>query len=299
MSKFDVTLLTDHRYLETSYPDQYSQNVVDEDQSVLDELKKLGLNVHRTNWDNPDFDWSSTAHILFRTTWDYSERFEEFSKWLMDVSQKTTLINPKELIFWNVDKHYLQELQNNGVRIPNTVFVETGDTRTLKEIANSTNWKEFILKPAVSAGSRHTYRFGPSDIEKHEGIFSELIANESMMLQEFQAQVVSKGEVAFMVFGGKFSHAVLKKAKPGDFRVQDDFGGSIHTYEATPEEIAFVEKAFNACDPTPIYARVDVIWNNENEMVVIEIELVEPELWFRMNDKSAEKFASAIHSYIK
>lgn len=299
MNQFDVTLLTDHRYLETSYPDQYSQNVLDEDQAVLDELKKLGLKVHRTNWDNPNFDWSSTNHVLFRTTWDYSERFEEFSKWLMEVSQQTTLINPKELIFWNVDKHYLQELQNNGVRIPNTVFIETGDNRSLDEIANSTNWKEFILKPTVSAGSRHTYRFGPSDIKKHEAIFSELIANESMMLQEFQTQVVSKGEVAFMVFGGKFSHAVLKKAKPGDFRVQDDFGGSIHPYEATAEEIAFVEKAFNACNPTPVYARVDVIWNNENKMVVIEIELVEPELWFRMNEQSAGKFASAIQSYIE
>ena len=101
-----------------------------------------------------------------------------------------------------------------------------------------------------------------------------------------------------MVFGGKFSHAVLKKAKAGDFRVQDDFGGTIEIYHPNQEEIAFVEEAFAACNPLPIYARIDVIWDNNDQLCIGEIELIEPELWFRMDQESASRCAIATQEYL-
>ena len=101
-----------------------------------------------------------------------------------------------------------------------------------------------------------------------------------------------------MVFGGKFSHAVLKTAKPGDFRVQDDFGGTISSYTPNKEEIQFIEHAVAACNPVPIYARIDVIWNNQDELCIGEIELIEPELWFRMSPKASADCAKAIKTYI-
>lgn len=299
MTKFDITILTEQRYLEGQYADEYFQNVLDEDNLLKAALERLGYSVHRTNWDDADFDWTSTSYIFFRTTWDYFDRYEEFAPWLEDVCTKTKLINPKELIYWSLDKHYLNDLDQAGVRIPNTVFVEPKDTRSLSEVIDSLDWREFILKPAISGAARHTYRFTKEEASKHEAIFSELIAKESMLIQEFQTQILTKGEVAFMVFGGKFSHAVLKKAKAGDFRVQDDFGGTIEIYHPNEEEIAFVEKAFAACNPIPIYARIDVIWDNDDELCIGEIELIEPELWFRMDEQSADRCAIATKSYIE
>lgn len=102
-----------------------------------------------------------------------------------------------------------------------------------------------------------------------------------------------------MVFDGQYSHAVLKKAKQGDFRVQDDFGGTVHPYEANAEEIAFVEKVMACVSPTPVYARVDVIWNNEGDLCVSELEMVEPELWLRNHPKAADRFADALYAYLK
>src|SRR5690606_15807296 len=149
-----------------------------------------------------------------------------------------------------------------------------------------------------SGAARHTYRLNQKNISEHEEIFRQLIAHESMLLQEFQKPVLEKGEVAYMLFGGKFSHAVLKKAKPGDFRVQDDFGGTVHDYKPSAQEIEFAECVVTHCKLLPVYARVDVIWNNQDELCVSELELIEPELWFRKHHAAAELFAEALASWI-
>jgi hypothetical protein len=290
----DITLLTASRYLNPPTVDWYVQNILDEDNLVKDALEKKGITVSRTSWDNPDMNWSETRFALFRATWDYFDRFQEFSAWLNFVNTKTKLINPVSLVQWNMDKHYLHDLDLRGINIPPTAFIEIGDARSLSEIVKDTGWKDCILKPAVSGSARHTYKLNSSNLEEHEEIFRQLIAVESMLLQEFQHQVVIKGEVAFMLFGGKFSHAVLKKAKAGDFRVQDDFGGTVHEYAPTPFEINFVEHIIATCHPLPVYARVDVIWDNQNELCVSELELIEPELWFRKNKRAAEMFADAV-----
>lgn len=297
--KYDVTILTDHRYVAPEVINAYSNNVLTEDKLVQEALEKKGLTVFRTNWDNPDFDWSSTRFILFRTTWDYFDRYDEFSTWLKQVEKVTQLINPSELIEWNIDKHYLQDLQMKGIHIPPTIFIETKDSRSLSEILNETNWKEIILKPVISGAARHTYRFKKNETQDFENIFIELIQNESMIVQEFQEQIISKGEVAMMVFGGKYSHAVLKKAKSGDFRVQDDFGGTLHDYIPTADEIRMAEQCVKSCPVEPVYARVDILWDNQDNPALGELELIEPELWFRRDPDASDKLATAIREFIQ
>ena len=131
-------------------------------------------------------------------------------------------------------------------------------------------------------------------LEEHEIIFKELISSESMMLQPFQYNIVSKGEISMMVFNGQFTHAILKKAKAGEFRVQDDFGGSVHHYAPTDEEIQFVEASVKACIELPIYARVDIFGDNDGNIALSELELIEPELWFRHHPEAAKLIAKAI-----
>ncbi len=290
----DITLLTDARYVNPVNPDWYKQNILDDDKRVRDALEKRGLTVARTNWDNPAYDWSQTHFAVFRTTWDYFDRFQEFSTWLDRISKQTKLINPLPLVQWNIDKHYLRDLELAGIHIPPTLFIEPGDERTLTEIIAQTTWADCILKPAISGAARHTYRLNKGNVGAHEEIFRQLIANESLLLQEFQKPVLEKGEVAYMLFGGKFSHAVLKKAKPGDFRVQDDFGGTVHDYKPTAYEIEFAERAVAYCNPAPAYARVDAIWDNHGQLCVSELELIEPELWFRKHPPAAEMFAEVL-----
>jgi len=295
---YDITILTDVRYVNPTERDEYIDNVLLEDDLIIKQLEAKGLNVHRTNWDNPDFDWTNTKYVLFRAIWDYFDRFPEFSKWLEGVQHKTKLINPAEQIVWNMDKHYLKDLEDAGINIVKTKFVEIGDSRTLKQVIADSGWEHVILKPAVSGGARHTYKIKPGESSQHETIFKELITKEAMLIQPFIDSIMEKGEVSFMVFGGKFSHAVLKKAKAGDFRVQDDHGGTLHPYKASAEEIEFVQNVMAKCKTVPIYGRVDLTWDNDNQLALVELEIIEPELWFRKSNTSSKMLADAVVDYI-
>jgi hypothetical protein len=202
MYKFDITILTDRRYDNPADLNDYTNNVLLEDRLLKEALERTGLKVFRTHWDNPYFEWSSTKYAIFRTTWDYFDRIDEFIPWLEKTAELTQFINPISLVKWNMDKHYLGELQLRGIDIPDTIFIEKGDNRKLSEIAKDKNWSEFILKPSISGAARHTYRFNQQEVGQQESIFEELIANESMLLQEFQKNILTKGEIALMLFGG-------------------------------------------------------------------------------------------------
>lgn len=294
MKKYDVVILTKKGFFKPENPDWYVKQVIKEDLLVQKALEKKGLRVIRTFWDNPDFNFAEAEITLFRTIWDYFHRYSEFSKWLDENKTKTKMINSPEIIRWNIDKHYLIDLQKNGVNIPNTLFVRKGDNRSLQQIFDKASWNDAVLKPAVSGAGRHTYKLNSTNIESYSNVYKELIAKEDMILQEFQYNISEKGEVAFMIFNNKFSHAILKKAKKGDFRVQDDFGGTVHNYKPTQEEVDFALKVVSVCNPQPVYARVDVIFDNDNKPAIGELELIEPELWFRFSNNAADIFADAI-----
>jgi glutathione synthase/RimK-type ligase-like ATP-grasp enzyme len=294
MSQFDVILLTESRYDRPTTVTPYVQNILTEDRLVQQALEKKGLRVARKDWADPGVDWNQTKTALFRTTWDYFDQFPRFSDWLDATATKTYFINPIEQIRWNMDKHYLLDLQEKGINIPPTVMVETGETTTLEAIHRQTGWKKSVLKPAISGAARHTYLLHADQLDQHETIFQQLIARESMMIQEFQEFVVETGEVSLMLFDGQYSHAVLKVAKAGDFRVQDDFGGTLHDYTPSREEIDFAIQVVEACSPVPAYARVDLIKDNQQQNTIIEVELIEPELWFRRDPLAAELLAEAV-----
>jgi len=262
-------------------------------------LEQRGLSVIRKDWASADFDWNNCEYAIFRTPWDYFDKYELFSKWLKKVQYKTTLINPAETIFWNIDKHYLQDLNKKEVHTIPTVYIEKGDQITLRDLHENQKWDKTILKPAVSATARHTYKLSLDNLDQHNSIFQKLIGERCMMLQPFQNDIEENGEVSYVLFGGKFTHTVLKRTKPGDFRVQDEFGGTVELYSPNQKEIAFAQSAVNACDPVPVYARVDVIRDNDGKLCLVELELLEPELWFRLNPGSAKTFSNHIMNFIK
>lgn len=290
----DVVILTDHRYVRPKEINDYTKNILLEDNLVLKALEKQGLKTIRLAWDDPNFDWSTTHYVLFRSTWDYFDRFDEFSKWLNKISSQTKLLNPESTIRWNIDKHYLQDLEKKDVHCAPSYFIEIGAQTTLAALYAKYSLHEAVLKPVISGAARHTYKINKETLSQHEVIFKELIAHEALLLQPFQYDIVNRGEISLVLIDGTYTHAVLKIAKPGDFRVQDDFGGTVHEYTPTKEEIAFAEKAVDACNPKPIYARVDIFNDNNNQVTLAELEVIEPELWFRNNPKAADILAIAI-----
>ncbi len=294
MDFYDLVLLTEIRFENPANPNWYVQQILGEDHLLGDALERRGLRVRRVDWARKDFDWSSSRMAMFRTTWNYFNRFAEFTEWLERVERQTQLLNAPELIRWNIDKHYLRDLEQRGIHIVPTRFVEIGEEITLGNLRAESGWDYAVLKPAVSGAARHTYRLHPDNFSEHEEVFRQLLASEAMLYQPFQENIAREGEKSLMVMGGQYTHAVLKKAKTGDFRVQDDFGGTVQPYQPTAEEIAFAEKVFAVCDPMPLYGRVDFVTDNEGHLAVVELEIIEPELWFRHHPPAAEVLADVL-----
>ena len=291
---FDVVILTDHRYVNPVKINWYIQQVLLEDELLQTALEEKGLMVCKRDWADKHFDWTKTKYAIFRTTWDYFEKFEEFFSWLEITKHKTTFINSAEIINWNIDKHYLQDLEKNGINIAPTLFVEKGDKITLQELFDKTNCKEAVIKPAISGAARHTYRITPNNCLDYENIFQQLIKKECMLFQEFLQNITKMGEISLIMIGGKYTHAVKKIAKKGDFRVQDDHGGKVEKYYPSRTEILFAEQCIRNSPFSPIYARVDIVYDNKDKPSLSELELIEPELWFRNYPKSAELLAKEI-----
>ena len=298
MKEFDVVLLTDSRYVNPTKIDPYIKNVLNEDGLVIKGLEKLNLRTIKKDWNDSNFNWSSTQSAIFRSTWDYFDQFSNFRNWLDLVKDQCYLINPYGQINWNLDKHYLLDLQKQDLPIVESIFVSKKTKLNLETISKNKNWKEIVIKPTISGAARHTYLLKKDEIKNFQDKWLSLTNDEDFMVQEFQKNILNSGEIAVVLFGGEYSHSVLKKAKKGDFRVQDDFGGSVERINPSLEIIELAEKTVKSLKTTPLYARVDIIFDNDNNPVISELELIEPELWFRFKEESAYKLAALVKDFL-
>lgn len=295
----DITILTCKAYFAPKTPTAYTDNILLEYRLLKEALERLGLSVNRTYWDDPNYDWRQTRAIVFRTIWDYFERFDEFWPWLQAVQDKTQLINSMALIKWNIDKAYLLDLAEKGIPVVPSVLVKKGETRMLSDIAAQNDWTDLVVKPTIAGGGYLTYKYRHADLIQSQAQFDTLVAERDMLVQGYISSITEKGEASLMVFGGEFTHSILKRAKPGDFRVQDDFGGSVHPYAHHPEEVALAQRVMAQCSAVPAYGRVDIVWNEQNQPMVSELEIIEPELWVRNAPWAADHFAKAIAQQLK
>ncbi|TVQ65146.1 MAG: hypothetical protein EA360_10565 [Balneolaceae bacterium] len=294
-----VALLTDPRFTGEAAPgDWYHRQILDDDALLQKALTARELPSVRLSWDDPDADWSAFRALVFRTTWDYFERFAEFSAWFERVRTQTILINPPDALSWNMHKGYLQELQQKGVPVVPVRMIPAGSSRPLASLLSEAGWGEAVIKPAVSGGARLTYRIRPSNAAEVEQLLKPHLAREDFLLQPFMPDILTTGEDSLMVLNGEVTHAVRKVAKPGDYRVQDDHGGTVHPHTATPEQVQLALDTVQACGFSLAYARVDMVAGPGGAPLLMELEIIEPELWLRVHPPSADPFADAIQGRI-
>jgi glutathione synthase/RimK-type ligase-like ATP-grasp enzyme len=296
----DVALLTERRYAADSAAadDWYLGNILRDDDLLIAALARRGLSAVRVDWARDDVDWSAFRTAVFRTTWDYFDRFAEFMAWLERVEPLTRLCNSSALVRWNLDKHYLRDLAARGVPVVPSRFLERGQPASLADLLDETGWSEAVIKPCVSGAARHTYRVNRATAAAVQQVIDPLLAEESFLLQPFVADVVATGEDTLVAIAGRVTHGLRKRVKSGDFRVQDDHGGTVHNLEPSVEQVEFAERALAACDEVPAYGRVDLVRLDDGSLAVMELELVEPELWLRLHPPAADAMAAAIAAVI-
>lgn len=314
-----VWVLTEARYAfspsEASSLPTYVQNVLNEDFALVEAFRACGLEADRKVWSDPSVDWGAANALVFRTTWDYFDRWDEFQHWLHEVQKVTTLINPAAYLHWNLDKHYLLDLEEAGIPVVPSVIHKRQSGLAWAEVCQAFMSDDLVIKPTVSGAAKDTYRvtrdqhkwqLAPDHPNHIEALWAALLQRQDMMVQPFLSSVVAEGELSLMWLGGTVTHAVKKQAKPGDFRVQDDHGGTVVPHDMTLEERAFAERAMNTAVKVmgqrdmgePLYARVDMVRDLNGAWAVSELEMVEPELWFRLCPDAAGVLARAITEHL-
>ena len=258
-----------------------------------DALRQAGFEVSARPWTAPGgldpFD-----AVLPLVVWGYHERYAEWLA-LLDRLEAggAKCINPPALLRWNGDKGYLAELDAKGVPTVHTVAVEALDEHGLREARDRFGCGQLVVKPPVSASATGTFLLGPNDAVPGE------VAGKRMLIQPFMASIASQGEYSVMLFDGAFSHAILKTPKAGDFRVQPHLGGSEKPCTAPKGAVDLAKAALAAAPAEAVYARVDMVADEDGMLRIMELELIEPALWLQHAPDGGAGFASAVRRAIE
>ncbi len=273
-----------------------------DDAPLFEALTRRDIDFDLAVWDDPNVDWSTYKGVLIRTTWDYTDKFEEFVRWADHVDQVSRLFNPGRVIRWNTHKTYLRDLESVGVPIAPTVWLDRGSTPNIQTCLAERGWERAFIKPMVGATARETLRFSatPHDIERAQAHVDRLLPHEGLMLQPYLKYVETRGERTAVFVDGRITHTVEKIPVKGDYRVQDDFGAYDGPTEFTPEEMAIARCAVAEAERRPevscklLYARVDFLLDESGSPVLNELELVEPSLFLRHGLHAADALAEAL-----
>lgn len=250
-------------------------------------LRANGFLVEHTIWSDERVDWGRYAAVLVRSCWDYHLQPAAFLAWLDRLERRgVTVLNPPAVIRWNMDKRYLRALAAAGVPIPETEWIGEGECADVAAICRRKGWAKAVAKPVISASAYRTELRNDGEVQG------------PLMVQRFVEEIEGDGEWSLLYFAGSYSHAVRKIPRPGDFLVQREFGGRL--VRATPSAgvRALAETVMRQLPGAVPLARVDVVVSAERGPLLMEVELIEPEL-FLSTLECARRAAGAIAQQLR
>ena len=277
----DVALATSSELIELD-PD---------DAPLLEALSEEGLSFAALAWDDPLSDWSRAGLCLIRSTWDYHLRLSEFLSWAERASACTQLWNPLRTIQWNCRKTYLRELAAGGIPVVETAWLVPGEAADLEALMRERGWNESVVKPVVSAGAHRTLHVRSENLEHGQRHLEELSRIGEVMVQPYVESVDHHGERSVVWIDGQVSHSVRKRPilkRSGSGWAEADAA------DLAPAEAALAAKAIAIASVEALYARVDLVRDAEGRLRVLELELIEPTLFFTQGPLAATRLARAL-----
>lgn len=269
------------------------------DKLLFEPLKTLGWIAEEISWRNEKVNWSDFEAVIVRSTWDYQNDLEKFKIVLEKINSVSHLENDLELMRWNMNKNYLFDLEQKGVRIVETIWEKKFNSETALKYFEKLNTDEIIIKPNISANADNTFRLTKEKLYDNISELEKIFEAKEFMVQPFIQNIIDEGEYSLFFFNGKFSHSVLKKPKEKDFRVQEEHGGDIQPITAPAEIVLVAENIIKKLFTIPLYGRVDLVRTKNNEFALMELELIEPSLYLNKDEKSPFRFAKAFNERVK
>ena len=262
------------------------------DERLAFHLRGHGLSVTATPWDDIAPAGLGDTVVCLRSTWDYHKRSDEFRRWIDALREhRARVVNPAGTVLWNMDKEYLGWLEARGIAIPDTRWIAPGESIDLPALLAAPGWDRAVLKPRISATAYGTHLVTAGSALGTEE--RDALARGGALLQAFVPEIQSAGETSLIFIDGGFSHAVRKRPSPGDFRVQHEFGGSAAPVDAPVAVQDFGARVLATAPVAWTYARVDVV-NAARGPLLMELELIEPDLFFAFGESGAARLAAAL-----
>ncbi len=264
-----------------------------DDQLFLMTLRQRGHRVDAVVWDDTHIDWADYDGVIIRSCWDYHKRPAEFLAWIDRLDgMGVRLWNPAPLLHWNHEKRYLIELAAQGIPIVPTIYLERGALVDLAQLLRDQQWADAVIKPAIAATAFHTWRTNITQAVTNQQQLAALVARGAVLVQPLMPEI-AQGEWSLLFFGGEFSHAVLKRPAPGDFRSQDDFGGTVELRNPPPGMVDQAQHILSTLSSPWLYARVDGLVVG-SVFTLMELELIEPSLFLSAAPHAANMLATAL-----
>jgi len=264
------------------------------DRALIPLLAEKDIRAVPAVWNDPTIRWQDFSALIVRTTWDYYKQGEAFRSWLDTVERAgIPMFNPVAVVRDNMHKFYLKRFQESGIRIIPTLFSPAAAPLTLATL-QAQGWGKVVIKPAVSAGSFLTDRYEVNALTSER--LQEIISQGDWLIQPYLPEIATAGELSMIFFNGEFSHAVLKKPKDGDFRVQKQYGGQYQRVEPS-QALLQTGRRIATLEHKLLYARVDGVMI-DGEFHLMELELIEPDLYFEFGNDISQRFAGAVHGQL-
>lgn len=270
-----------------------------DDELAYQPLRSLGWEARSVSWRQTAVPWTDFDAVVIRSTWDYHEDADAFVEALAAIERAgTPLFNPLALVRWNLRKTYLRDLAERGVPVVPTTWRESLAPGELPTLLESLGAAEMVIKPEVGASAGGAYRVDARVAREDAAEIEAYYSGRALMAQPFVAAVVDEGEFSLFYFNGAHSHTILKTPKPADFRVQEEHGGWIRAVPAEDALRTAGDRVMRALGEitggdAPLYARVDLV-RADAGFLLMELELIEPSLYFRTEPGAAERFAQAL-----
>jgi glutathione synthase/RimK-type ligase-like ATP-grasp enzyme len=275
-----------------------AQSHLEEDFQLSKFLETKGWIVKIVAWNDLQIDWKQFDVVILKSPWDYHDNFDSFIPWLSHLDTAgIKILNPFKTILWNSDKHYLQEIADDGLPVIESVFLEKGIAPDLAELLDKSLYKKLIIKPCISASAKNTILLTFDNVSSIQNEINGLLANESFLVQPFMEEIL-QGELSFMFFNGNFSHSTLKVPKTGDFRVQSEYGGTVKKINTDIAHLQTASKYVEKYGKGTLYARVDGIISN-GTFVLMELELIEPYLFLNCHEYGFDNYYQGLLQLIK
>ncbi|MEO5581928.1 MAG: hypothetical protein ABIR66_04505 [Saprospiraceae bacterium] len=275
--------------------DSTHSNFAEDDRILVNFLTDHNHCITPSVWDDQSVDWPSFHSIIFRSPWDYFLKFDTFNHWLNQLERlNLNVFNPIQVIQWNKNKNYLLRFRDLGVAMPEFHYCQRGTSHIIEKVLKQYQWEKAVIKPSISGGAYKTWVTDLMDASLHQLEFNALVSEQGVIVQKFSDEIISSGELSLIYFNKKFSHAVCKKSMEGEFRVQAQYGGRHSPY--SPDHNLFIQMDYIlALIPEPLlYARIDGYLDEYGKFYLMELELLEPVLFFDSDLQACHRFYLAL-----